>query len=102
MLLGGLLKGICGTFEDKVSFARSIITTKTVTPRSSDESKGLWEILEEIALIGQGTMSSKLSLVLSLAQDIYISCAILPNMAIVRVGATITVFMTVMALLTMV
>ncbi len=38
LLLGQLLKGICGVFEDKFSVAGSIIATKAVTPRSSDGS----------------------------------------------------------------
>ena len=64
MLLGQLLNGICGPFEDKFSVAGSMMATMAVTPRSSGGSTGLVEFLEGIALIGQECVSTKLELVL--------------------------------------
>jgi hypothetical protein len=60
VLLEPLLNGICGPFEDKFSVAGSIIATKAVTLVSSGGSICLYEFLVKIALIGQGTVSTKL------------------------------------------
>ena len=64
MLLGRLISGICGPFEDKFSVAGSMMATMAVTPISSGGSTGLVEFLEGIALIGQECVSTKLELVL--------------------------------------
>ena len=64
MLLGRLLSGICGPFEDIFSVADSMMATTAVTPISSGRSTGLVEFLEGIALIGQECISTKLELVL--------------------------------------
>ena len=64
MLLGQLLSGICGPFEDKFSVAGSMMATIAITPISSGGSTGLVEFFEGIALIGQECVSTKLGLVL--------------------------------------
>ena len=64
MLLGRLVKEICGLFDDKFSVAGSMMVTTAVTPISSGGSTGFVEFLEGIALIGQECMSTKFVLVL--------------------------------------
>ncbi len=63
MLLGRLIKEICGLFDDD-SVAGSMMATTAVTPISSGNSTGLVEFLEGIALIGQECVSTNLVLVL--------------------------------------
>ena len=63
MLLGQLINGICGLFDDN-SVAGSMMATTAVTPISSGGSTGLVEFLEGIALIRQECVSTKLELVL--------------------------------------
>ena len=62
LLLGQLLNKICGPFAGKFSVTGSIIATKAVTPISAGGSICLFEFLVGIALIGQGTVSTKLLL----------------------------------------
>ena len=64
MLLGQLLDGICGLFDNKFSVAGSMMATMAITPISSRGSTGLVEFLEGIALIGQECVSTQLELVL--------------------------------------
>ena len=64
MLLGRLINGICGLFDDKFSVTGSMMATTAITPISSGGSTGLLEFLEGIALIGQECVSTKLVLVL--------------------------------------
>ena len=66
LLLGQLLSGIYGPFEDKFSVAGSIIATMAVAPISSGGSTAILEFLDGIALIGQECVSTKLELVLVL------------------------------------
>ncbi len=63
LLLGRLINGICGLFDDKFSVAGSMMGTTAITPISSGGSTGLVEFLEGIALIGQECVSTKLELV---------------------------------------
>ncbi len=60
LLLGQLINGICGLFDDKFLFAGSMMATTVITPISSGGSTGLVECLEGIALIGQECVSTKL------------------------------------------
>ena len=52
--------GFVGPLRTKVSAAGSIIATKAVTLVSSGGYICLYEFLVKIALIGQGTVSTKL------------------------------------------
>ena len=65
LLLGRLINGICGLFDDEFSVAGSMMATTAVTTISSGGSTGLLEFLEGIALIGQECISTKLELVLA-------------------------------------
>ena len=65
MLLGRLVKEICGLFDDN-SVAGSMMATTAITPISSGGSTGLVEFLEGVALIGQECVSTKLVLVVVL------------------------------------
>ena len=60
LMPGQLLNRICGPFQDKFSVAGSMIATKAMTPISSGGSTGLLYFLDEIALIGQESVSTKL------------------------------------------
>ncbi len=64
MLLGQLVKEICGLFDDKFSVAGSMMATTAVTPISSGGSTSLVEFVEGIALIGQECVSTKFEVVL--------------------------------------
>ncbi len=57
LLLGRLINGICGLFDDD-SVAGSMMATTAITPISSGESTGLVEFLEVLALIGQECVST--------------------------------------------